>query len=47
MKTVDDIKWIILMCDGTKCIRIEDCPHPAICCHMNYLAFSMILKGEY
>lgn len=44
MKTLDDYKWEIYLC-GTQ--WYEDCTHPAICCHMNYLALSMLLRGDY
>lgn len=46
MKTVDDFKWEIMYhCYPT--LEYERCTHPAICCHMNYLAITMLLRGEY
>lgn len=45
MKTVDDFKWEMYHCYPTS--EYERCTHPAICCHMNYLAITMLLRGEY
>jgi hypothetical protein len=47
MKTLDDYKWEMYQCAGMFFLSFEECTHPAICCHMNYLALSMLLRGEY